>query len=452
MKRGLNICCGVLALALLFGGCAQSVPQQEQEPKAEPVAAEVFAAEVEPEYVLHTAYMSAPKGFFGPDQPLRRAEAAQLVCNLAALSPKNLPESGFADVSPEAWYYGAVCAAAAYFEVPEPVSKPEAEAAGELNEVGAEDPDAPQEEPEPSYFRPQDAALAYELQAALTRALDLPDTALPAGMTDMTVLTRADAAVLVNRLLGRTPDRDALDAVSYDLLLDMPRTDARYAEALEAVFPHEYLESAGERWNLRALEISPMRTGAHTKDGRGFVVDESGCVVRENGLFTSGGWTYLSDTDTGCIFADGALHRTDGHVVLSLRGGQLLQDGAQGEYLFDENGYGHVYTLLVVIFGFVLFRAESLPQALMLLRTMLSGFTPVDACRLALRNLLTAGTVFWCLAGVLACLPLWEHAKARFDGSRWFSPALDALTIVGLLLCLMQLASHSFQPFIYASF
>ena len=128
------------------------------------------------------------------------------------------------------------------------------------------------------------------------------------------------------------------------------------------------------------------------------------------------------------------------------------------ETLLDRNKtlkthwYGHVYTLLVVIFGFVLFRAESLPQALMLLRTMLSGFTPVDACRLALRNLLTAGTVFWCLAGVLACLPLWEHAKARFDGSRWLSAVLDALTIVGLLLCLMQLASHSFQPFIYASF
>ena len=335
MKRGLNICCGVLALALLFGGCAQSVPQQEQEPKAEPVAAGAFAAEVEPEYVLHTAYMSAPKGFFGPDQPLRRAEAAQLVCNLAALSPKNLPESGFADVSLDAWYYGAVCAAAAYFEVPE--QTPESTIEPEPETADAETSDSP--ETEPSYFRPQDAALAYELQAALTRALDLPDTALPAGMTDMTVLTRADAAVLVNRLLGRKPDRDALDTVSYDLLLDMPRTDARYAEVLEAVFPHEYLESAGEQWNLQTLEISPMRAGAHTKDGRGFVVDETGCVIRENGLFTSGGWMYLSDTDTGCIFADGTLHRTDGHVVLSLRGGQLLQDGAQGEYLFDENGY-----------------------------------------------------------------------------------------------------------------
>ena len=43
--------------------------------------------------------------------------------------------------------------------------------------------------------------------SALTRALALPETALPAGMDDSTALTRADAAVLVNRLLGRTPDR-----------------------------------------------------------------------------------------------------------------------------------------------------------------------------------------------------------------------------------------------------
>ena len=114
--------------------------------------------------------------------------------------------------------------------------------------------------------------------------------------------------------------------------------------------------------------------------------------------------------------------------------------------------YGHLYTLLVVIFGFVLFRAESLPQALALLRAMLTGFAPVEGCRLALQNLLTAGTVFWCLAGAAACLPLWPLAKKRLAGSWWLSPALDVLTVLGLLLCLMQLASHSFQPFIYAGF
>ena len=161
--------------------------------------------------------MSAPKGFFGPDQPLRRAEAAQLVCNLAALSPKNLPESGFADVSLDAWYYGAVCAAAAYFEVPEQTP----ESTIEPEPADAEISDLP--EPEPSYFRPRDAALAYELQAALTRALDLPDTALPAGMTDMTVLTRADAAVRGNRRRGRTPVDDVRDFRLDDLLLDSSR-------------------------------------------------------------------------------------------------------------------------------------------------------------------------------------------------------------------------------------
>ena len=40
------------------------------------------------------------------------------------------------------------------------------------------------------------------------------------------------------------------------------------------------------------------------------------------------------------------------------------------KHTLQTRWYGHMYTLLVVIFGFVLFRAESLPQALMLLRKM----------------------------------------------------------------------------------
>ena len=330
MKRTLGIWCGALALALLLGGCAQTAPQPEQEAEAEPAAAAAVVEQeaAEPEYLLHEAYMSAPRGFFGPDQPLRRAEAAQLVCNLAGLPVQSQTECSYTDVSPGVWYSGAVCAAALYFEEPEQAPEP-----------GAEASDAPQEaEAALPCFRPLDTTLAGELRTALTRALALPETALPAGMDDSTALTRADAAVLVNRLLGRTPDRHTLETLSYDLLLDVPRTDARYADVLEAILPHEYLKDAGEQWNVRTLAVSPMRAGAHTQDGRGFVVDEDGCVIRQNGLFTSGGWRYLSDTDTGCIFADGALHRADGHVVLTLRGGQLLQNGAMGEYLFDENG------------------------------------------------------------------------------------------------------------------
>ncbi len=128
------------------------------------------------------------------------------------------------------------------------------------------------------------------------------------------------------------------------------------------------------------------------------------------------------------------------------------------ETLLDRNKtlqthwYGHVYTLLVVIFGFVLFRGG---------KSSAGAYAAAhDALWLHARGCLPPCTAKspnggdgFLVPGGRACLPSYgEHAKAHFDGSRWLSAVLDALTIVGLLLCLMQLASHSFQPFIYASF
>ena len=90
------------------------------------------------------------------------------------------------------------------------------------------------------------------VQTALTRALDLPEPTLPAGMNGR------DAAVLVNRLLGRTPDRRALETLSYDLLLDMPRTDARYEDVLEAVLSVS-CEHYGSTSKFRAQTHNPAK-------------------------------------------------------------------------------------------------------------------------------------------------------------------------------------------------
>ena len=114
--------------------------------------------------------------------------------------------------------------------------------------------------------------------------------------------------------------------------------------------------------------------------------------------------------------------------------------------------YGHVYTLLVVMFGFVLFRSESLSQAGMMLRAMLTGFAPIDACRLTIRNSLTAREVFFLLAGVFACLPVWPKVKAKLEGKRAAEILLDGVTVLAFVVCAAQLASSSFQPFIYAGF
>ena len=114
--------------------------------------------------------------------------------------------------------------------------------------------------------------------------------------------------------------------------------------------------------------------------------------------------------------------------------------------------YGHVYTLLVVIFGFVLFRAESLEQAGRVLSAMLMGFAPVDACRLTLQNLLTAREFFFLLAGVFACLPVWPWVRGKCAGKRGLEILLDGVTVLAFIVCAALLASNSFQPFIYAGF
>ena len=77
-------------------------------------------------------------------------------------------------------------------------------------------------------------------------------TALTPGMNGR------DAAVLVNRLLGRTPDRRALETLSYDLLLDMPRTDARYEDVLEAVLSVS-CEHYGSTSKFRAQTHNPAK-------------------------------------------------------------------------------------------------------------------------------------------------------------------------------------------------
>ena len=118
----------------------------------------------------------------------------------------------------------------------------------------------------------------------------------------------------------------------------------------------------------------------------------------------------------------------------------------------SRHWYGHIYTLLVVIFGFVLFRAEGLPQAGTMLRAMLTGFAPVDACRLTLQNLLTAREVFFLLAGVFACLPVWPRVRGRLEGRRGMEILLDGLSVAAFIVCAAQMASSSFQPFIYAGF
>jgi alginate O-acetyltransferase complex protein AlgI len=118
----------------------------------------------------------------------------------------------------------------------------------------------------------------------------------------------------------------------------------------------------------------------------------------------------------------------------------------------------HAYTMLVVIAGWVIFRAESLDQAADLLRAM-AGLAPAGAGALHPLALHLDNAVLLALgAAALGSLP-WLPALASWRAARPRGAVgfvLDAAGFVLLQLVLvgsaMQLAADSYNPFIYFRF
>lgn len=111
---------------------------------------------------------------------------------------------------------------------------------------------------------------------------------------------------------------------------------------------------------------------------------------------------------------------------------------------------GHLYTLLAVCVGFVVFRAASVAEAMTVLRAMFTGFALSPASTLALERISPA---VWCAlgAGVIASLPVGPWLKRRLDGGRLEFSSFAASAAL-FVLCLLAAAGSGFQPFIYAQF
>ena len=115
---------------------------------------------------------------------------------------------------------------------------------------------------------------------------------------------------------------------------------------------------------------------------------------------------------------------------------------------------GHVYTLLIVLMGFALFRADTVSQGLRFVAQLFSGFRLrfLREETLLLRELLTHKLMLALAVGIPLSLGLhknlWEKLRSK-------APA-QTLSCAGALclfaLCILRLAAASFNPFIYFQF
>ena len=233
------------------------------------------------EAASHLKYMDGSGvGMFEPDKGLTRAEAAHFLYTLADGPPDS--EGGIPDVPETAWY---------------------AAAANSLARAGVMPGD------EEGMFRPDEPFTRAECAAAA--ACFLPRGRIPITFLDVPVgapyyeeigiaaanglfsrpedgfvrpddpLTRAEAAAVFNRLLGREPDTDTIrTSEKVRFFPDVPETHWAYAQIMEATVSHEqeYAE-AGEHWVSLTEERHPLADGFHNIDGW-LYCSQSGRFVR----------------------------------------------------------------------------------------------------------------------------------------------------------------------------
>lgn len=116
---------------------------------------------------------------------------------------------------------------------------------------------------------------------------------------------------------------------------------------------------------------------------------------------------------------------------------------------------GHIVTPLVVLLGFVLFRADTLADAGRIYSQMFTGFTFTLQSDALLRELLTPLNVTTVLLGLVFSFPLLSWLRSKTATLR-SGKALEAVSYgaaaVLFCLCVMNLAGSDFNPFIYFRF
>ena len=110
--------------------------------------------------------------------------------------------------------------------------------------------------------------------------------------------------------------------------------------------------------------------------------------------------------------------------------------------------FQHVYALLVVCIGFVFFRAETMAQGCFWVRKMFTGFGwNAGAMSFTLQQMTPVFLVT--LAGALiACCPV----KKLISEKKWYGPVAYVCSLTGLVICILSLASGTYNPFIYFRF
>jgi alginate O-acetyltransferase complex protein AlgI len=111
---------------------------------------------------------------------------------------------------------------------------------------------------------------------------------------------------------------------------------------------------------------------------------------------------------------------------------------------------GHIYALLVVCVGFVMFRATTVAQGFEIIGAMFTGFRFTAAGTVVLKTLVNPETVLAMAAGTVLSMPVFQKLVRAMGKSAESVCSIGALIL--LVLCMIKMAAGDFAPSIYAQF
>lgn len=112
--------------------------------------------------------------------------------------------------------------------------------------------------------------------------------------------------------------------------------------------------------------------------------------------------------------------------------------------------FGHVYVVLAVMIGFVFFRADDMRQGVCWVYKMFAGFQFGNEAMRLVMSLLTPIHIAAFAAGIIASGSVFQ--KSRLSESGIVQKAVWPLSMILLVICMMNLAGGTYNPFIYFRF
>jgi alginate O-acetyltransferase complex protein AlgI len=115
--------------------------------------------------------------------------------------------------------------------------------------------------------------------------------------------------------------------------------------------------------------------------------------------------------------------------------------------------FTHAYTLLVVLVGWVFFRAADLPSALLFLQKMIGLGPSSTLVAYSLPYFITPENVFTLLLGIVFLGPVYHQLHKSLNIQKGLPSVAYSLGLFGLfILSVMYLAANTYNPFIYFRF